>query len=85
MNFFGKRRKLFLFAAIYMLLYSFFEIYSGIEAISKNHNGKGTGIMINAAISMCVAIYIFVQIRPLNGKTEKANISRSDELNTFDQ
>jgi len=66
MDVFIKYRKLLLFASIYLFFYALYEIYGGIEAISENKNGKGTGIIVDAAIALSASIYIFIMIRRAN-------------------
>jgi hypothetical protein len=75
MELFTKYRKLFIFASIYLFLYSFYEIYRGIEIYSANTKGQATGIIIDACISLFLAVFVIIKIRLANKKLKAENVT----------
>jgi hypothetical protein len=61
--FFYKYRKILIAASVFSFLYFFYELYMGIESINSNNTGKGTGTLIDACISLFLAVYFFVNVR----------------------
>jgi hypothetical protein len=74
--FFIKYRKILLFASVFMFLYFFYEIYDGIQNINLNNKSAGIGTLIDACISLFVAVYFFINVRKANKTFNEENAVR---------
>ena len=71
--FFIKYRTILLFASVFMFLYFFYEVYNGITSINSNKRGEGIGTLVDACISLFVAVYFFINVRKANKKLKEEN------------
>jgi hypothetical protein len=69
--FFYKYRKILLAASVFSFLYFFYEVYKGIESINSSNKGEGIGTLVDACISLFVAVYFFVNVRKANRAFQK--------------
>ena len=67
--FFVKYRVLIIVLSVIVLLYFPVELYNAIECFDSNKTGQGVGTLINAAITLFVAVYLIISVRRANKKT----------------
>jgi hypothetical protein len=64
--FFTRYRKILFIASIYMFLYFLYEMYRGVGIIRLSKTGEGIGTLVDAVISLFVAVYFFINVRKAN-------------------
>jgi hypothetical protein len=67
-----------------MFIYFFYEIYKGIEIIRSNQTGGGIGTFVNAAITLFVSIYLFINVRKANKQFKEETAAREFNNNGND-
>jgi hypothetical protein len=65
-----------------MLLYFLYEVYMAIETMNSSNIGKSIGTLVDACISLFVAVYLFINVRKANITfREKEATSESNNSN----